>query len=102
MPMQHPRIQSKAHAVPQHTQAVADHHATSGLLDRLLDTLRTAGKDIAQLTIDNLAPVDEMQSRRRAATEAPTRMPSPEGLTERDRHGRWAGRAHDLAPVAPG
>lgn len=61
----------------QHVQAVADHYTRGGLLDRLLDALRGAGKDIEHLTIDDLAPIDELHSRRRAATEELARMLSP-------------------------
>lgn len=62
----------------QHMQAVADHYATGGLLDRLLDALRAAGKDVERLTTDDLAPIDELHSRRRAATEELARMLAPE------------------------
>lgn len=61
----------------QHMQAVADHYARGGLLDRLLDALRAAGKDVEHLTIDDLAPIDELHSRRRAATEELARMLAP-------------------------
>lgn len=61
----------------QHTQAIADHYAKGGLLDRLLEALRAAGKDIEHLSIDDLAPVDELHSRRRAATEELAHMLSP-------------------------
>ncbi len=70
-------IQSQEYAVPQHTQAVADHYARGGLLDRLLDALRAAGKDIERLTIDDLAAIDELHSRRRPATEELARMLAP-------------------------
>lgn len=59
------------------TQAVADHYARGGLLDRLLEALRAAGKDIDRLTIDDLAPIDEFHSRRRPATEELARMLAP-------------------------
>jgi SAM-dependent methyltransferase len=48
---------------------VARHYARGGLIDRILDALTEAGKDIERLTIDDLAPVDEFHSRRRRATE---------------------------------
>ncbi len=44
------------------------HYARGGLLDRILAALKAAGKDIDRLTIDDLAPIDEFHSRRRAAT----------------------------------
>ena len=64
--------------MPDHTQAVADHYARAGLLDRLLEALRTAGKDIEHLTIDDLAPIDEFHSRRRIATQELARMLAPD------------------------
>lgn len=48
---------------------VARHYGRGGLLDRLLGALAEAGKDIDRLTIDDLAPFDELHSRRRRATE---------------------------------
>ncbi len=59
------------------TQAVADHYRRDGLLDRMLDALRAAGKDITHLTIDDLAPIDEFHSRRRLATEELARLLAP-------------------------
>ncbi|MEI7711934.1 MAG: methyltransferase domain-containing protein [Rhodospirillales bacterium] len=50
------------------TPDVARHYGTSGLLDRMLAALEQAGIDLARLTIDDLAPMDEFHSRRRAAT----------------------------------
>ena len=50
------------------TQDVARHYGKGGLLDRMLDALKQAGKDLNRLTIDDLAPIDEFHSRRRAAT----------------------------------
>lgn len=47
---------------------VAAHYGKGGLLDRMLTALRQAGKDMDRLTIDDLAPIDEFHSRRRAAT----------------------------------
>ena len=51
------------------TEQVAQHYGRGGLLDRILAALAEAGRDIAHLTIDDLAPVDEFHSRRRLATE---------------------------------
>ncbi|MBN8925640.1 MAG: methyltransferase domain-containing protein [Rhodospirillales bacterium] len=48
---------------------VAQHYAQPALLTRLLDALRAAGKDMARLSIEDLAPIDEFHSRRRRATE---------------------------------
>jgi SAM-dependent methyltransferase len=73
-----PRIQVQEHAVSDPTQAVADHYARGGLLDRLLDALRGAGKDVDRLSIDDLAPIDEFHSRRRIATQELARMLAPQ------------------------
>ena len=51
------------------TEQVAQHYGKGGLLNRILDALVEAGKDIHHLTIDDLAPMDEFHSRRRLATE---------------------------------
>lgn len=59
------------------TDPVADHYATSGLLDRIMAALRAAGKDLDRLTIDDLSPIDEFHSRRRKATEELARMLAP-------------------------
>ena len=56
---------------------VASHYRTDGLLDRILDALQRAGKDIDRLTIDDLAPVDEFHSRRRQATVELSAMLGP-------------------------
>jgi len=53
------------------------HYGRGGLLDRLLAALREAGKDVERLTIDDLAPVDEFHSRRRAATVDLAQMLAP-------------------------
>src|SRR4051794_7152432 len=59
------------------TDDVATHYAQDGLLDRILDALVRADKDIERLTIDDLAPVDEFHSRRRRATEELAQMLAP-------------------------
>ena len=51
------------------TAEVERHYGRGGLLDRILAALKEAGKDIDHLTIDDLAPVDELHSRRRQATK---------------------------------
>jgi ubiquinone/menaquinone biosynthesis C-methylase UbiE len=51
-----------------HASEVAGHYGKGGLLDRMLAALKQAGKDLDHLTIDDLAPIDEFHSRRRAAT----------------------------------
>ena len=52
-----------------HQPAVARHYGRGGLLGRILAALADAGKDVEQLTIDDLAPVDEFHGRQRRATE---------------------------------
>jgi SAM-dependent methyltransferase len=56
---------------------VARHYGRGGLLERLLGALTEAGKDIEHLTIDDLAPLDEFHSRRRAATVELARLLAP-------------------------
>lgn len=59
------------------TNDVAAHYGTTGLLDRILTALARSGKDIENLTIDDLGLVDEFHSRRRHATEELARMLAP-------------------------
>ena len=51
------------------TVAIERHYGRGGLLDRVLAALQEAGKDVANLSIDDLAPIDELHSRRRQATK---------------------------------
>ena len=44
------------------------HYGRGGLLDRVLAALQEAGMDLANLSIDDLASIDEFHSRRRQAT----------------------------------
>ena len=48
---------------------IQSHYSQGGLLERILSALRTAGKDVDALTVDELSPVDEFHSRGRAATQ---------------------------------
>lgn len=59
------------------TAEVERHYGRGGLLDRILAALKEAGKDIDHLTIDDLAPVDELHSRRRQATRDLAAMLAP-------------------------
>src|SRR3984957_12252554 len=59
------------------TEQVAQHYGKGGLLERILAALVEAGKDLDQLTIDDLAPVDEFHSRRRLATQELAAMLAP-------------------------
>lgn len=52
---------------------VSAHYEVSGLGKRILAALEASGKDLAALTIDDLAPVDAFHIRGRAATEELTR-----------------------------
>jgi ubiquinone/menaquinone biosynthesis C-methylase UbiE len=56
---------------------VAGHYGRGGLVEGILAALTEAGKDINSLTIDDLAPVDELHSRRRLATEELASMLAP-------------------------
>jgi len=49
-------------------QAVTEHYGRPGLGEVILAALKAAGKDIDNLTPDDLAPVDEFHTRGRAAT----------------------------------
>jgi hypothetical protein len=60
------------------TDDVATHYAQDALLERILDALARAGKDIERLTIDDLMAVDEFHSRGRRATETLARMLAPQ------------------------
>lgn len=56
---------------------VADNYRSAGLLERILAALRQAGKNPDRLTPDDLAPIDEFHSRRRAATRELAAMLAP-------------------------
>jgi SAM-dependent methyltransferase len=51
-----------------HTSSVAAHYGRDDLTARILDALERDGKDLAQITIKDLSPVDEVHTRGRAAT----------------------------------
>jgi len=53
------------------------HYGRGGLLDRILAALQEAGKDLANLSIDDLASIDEFHSRRRQATKDLADMLAP-------------------------
>ena len=53
------------------------HYGRGGLLDRVLAALQEAGNDLANLSIDDLAPIDEFHSRRRQATRDLAGMLAP-------------------------
>lgn len=54
--------------MPATAHLVERHYGRAGLLERILDALRAAGKDPARLAADDLAPVDEFHIRGREAT----------------------------------
>jgi ubiquinone/menaquinone biosynthesis C-methylase UbiE len=54
--------------MPQLPQTVAEHYKRRALGDLILNALKAAGKDIAHLTPDDLAPLDEFHSGQRKAT----------------------------------
>ncbi len=47
---------------------IEEHYSNGGLLARVLDALRAEHGDLAALTLDDLAPLDEFHTRGRAAT----------------------------------
>jgi ubiquinone/menaquinone biosynthesis C-methylase UbiE len=53
------------------------HYGRGGLQDRVLAALQGAGKDLAHLSIDDLASIDEFHSRRRQATKDLADMLAP-------------------------
>ncbi len=59
---------------------VQSHYTRSELGETILAALAKAGKDIDRLTPDDLAPVDEFHSRRRAATAELARLLAPTAL----------------------
>lgn len=50
------------------TRAVQQHYRRTGLFDLIVDALRQSGKDVGNLSPDDLAPVDEFHTRGRPAT----------------------------------
>ena len=46
--------------MPDHQQSVNDQYGESGLCDKILDALRSGGKDIDSLTKEDLYPFDQM------------------------------------------
>jgi sarcosine/dimethylglycine N-methyltransferase len=79
---------------------VQRHYNREGLLDRVLTALKEAGKDIDNLTIDDLAAIDEFHSRRRLATEELARMLAPKpGQTLIDIGSGLGGPSRYLAKV---
>jgi SAM-dependent methyltransferase len=56
---------------------VETHYTRSDLGETILAALAKAGKDVDRLTPDDLAPVDEFHSRRRAATAELARLLAP-------------------------
>jgi ubiquinone/menaquinone biosynthesis C-methylase UbiE len=63
--------------MPADLAEIERHYGRGGLMERILAALKEAGKDIEHLTIDDLAPIDEFHSRRRAATSELAALLSP-------------------------
>ena len=59
------------------TSAIVEHYQRSDLGDAILAALKVAGKDIDNLTTDDLAPVDEFHTRGRPATVDLARLLAP-------------------------
>lgn len=66
----------------QDVQPVAAHYGRGGLGEAILAALAAAGKDMARLTPDDLAPVDEFHTGQRGAT---TRLAELAQVTGRER-----------------
>lgn len=49
-------------------RSVGDHYRRDGLVEKILEALRAAGKDPGTLTTEDLTPVDQFHTRGRAAT----------------------------------
>jgi ubiquinone/menaquinone biosynthesis C-methylase UbiE len=56
---------------------IEQHYGRPGLLDHILTALQEAGMDLDNLSIDDLAPIDELHSRRRQATADLAAMLAP-------------------------
>src|SRR5262245_54135002 len=56
---------------------IEQYYGRGGLLDRVLAALQEAGMDLDNLSIDDLAPIDELHSRRRQATKDLAAMLAP-------------------------
>ena len=48
--------------MPDHQQPVNDQYGESRLCDKILDALRSSGKDIDSLTKENVYPFNQMDS----------------------------------------
>lgn len=57
-------------AVNDYSGAINDQYGQPGLSARILSTLRAAGKDVDALTLDDLAPFDQLHAGGREATRA--------------------------------
>src|SRR5262245_59305803 len=58
-------------------QDIERHYGRGGLMERIRAALKEAGKDLDRLTIEDLAPIDELHTRRRAATAELTALLAP-------------------------
>ncbi len=82
-------------------RAVDAHYGRPGLGDIILDALRAGGKDLDNLTPDDLAPVDQFHTRGREATLELLRLAEFQaGMHVLDVGGGIGGPARTLASVA--
>jgi ubiquinone/menaquinone biosynthesis C-methylase UbiE len=52
----------------KHTESVEQHYGVGGILESIFEALRSMGKDVDQLTLDDLTPVDHFHIRGREST----------------------------------
>ncbi len=79
-------------------RSVGEHHGRGDLAARILEALRAAGKDPDDLTVEDLAPVDQVHIRGREATlELAYRTGMTSGTRALDVGGGLGGPARTLA-----
>jgi len=83
---------------PRNVQSVSEHYSRSDLAAAILAALRTAGKNVDALTLDDLAPVDQLHTRGKQATlELARRAGLSQGMQVLDVGGGIGGPARTRA-----